>query len=495
MRILAPTILSGLLWAAVIFLPPRVALSPDDRGECTTAVMAGSATASGRPMIWKNRDVSYPNQEIYHFNSQPYSFVSIISAGDTTQAWGGVNEAGFAIEDATNLNTADNVPGADDDGKIIKLALTRCRTVADFQAILDSTQVPGHTQPAIFGVIDTAGGAAIFETFTHSYLRYNAADSALGVLVRANYSYAGNTSGRIGIYRHDRAKMFIENAVRGDSLTAKYICRTVARDLRISNTFDPYPLPYEGQQSGLPYGWISTNGAICRRLSVSGLVVEGVLPGEPVAFSTLWAFPMAVQYGVPIPFWEISHTTPPEVNTDSTAPLCNEGLRIKTLAQHFNGFRDTLDTYVLVDGHGGGVHLTTFPLEDRIFMITDSAMFDWRAQDDPDSAQMTALTFALAHMAYDTMRAWPGPGDLWVTPKAVHNLTLYWVPNVGLRLRWSAVTQDTLNVPITPSGYTIWRYRNRLTVRDSVGFATGTSYIVPEYPGDLSAYYEVTAVR
>lgn len=449
-------------------------------------------------MIWKNRDVSYPDQEIMHFRAQPYSFVSIFTAGDTTQAWGGVNEVGFAIEDATNLNTSDYITGPDDDGKIIKLALTRCRTVADFQTILDSTQVPGHSCPAIFGVIDTAGGTAIFETFAHSYIRYNASDSAaapLGVLVRSNYSYAGNTSGRVGVYRHDRAKFLIERAVQGDSLTARYICRTVARDLRTTTSFDPYPLPYEGQQGGLPRGWISTSGAICRRISVSGLVVEGVLPGEYTAFSTLWAFPMAVQYGVAIPFWEISGITPPEVNGDSTAPLSDEGLRIKTLAQHFNGFRDTLDTYVLVDDHGGGVHLTTFPLEDQIFDIADSAMADWRELEWPDSTRMTALTFALAHMAYDTMHAWPGPGDLWVPPKAVRNLTLYWVPNLGLRLRWSAVRQDTLGVPITPSGYTIWRYRNMLSARDSLGFTTGTSYIVPEFPGDSSAIYEVRTVR
>jgi hypothetical protein len=499
MRPLTLSILSGILWAAVMFTPQRVdPLPSDDRGECTTAVIRGSATANGRPLLWKNRDVSYPDQEIIHFRASPYSFVSIITAGDTTQAWGGVNETGFAVEDATNLNTSDQVAGPDDDGIIIKLALTRCRTVADFQAILDSTQVPGHTQPAIFGVIDSAGGAAIFETFAHSYVRYNASDSAaapLGVLVRSNYSYAGSATGRVGVYRHDRAKLLIENAVQGDTLTAKYVCRTVARDLRTTNTFDPYPLPYEGQQGGLPRGWISTAGAICRRLSVSGLVVEGVLATESARLSTMWAFPMAVQYGVPVPFWEISGITPPQVNGDSVAPLCSEGLRLRTMAQHFAGFRDTLDTYILVDGHGGGVHLTTFPLEDRIFHIADSAVADWRELEEPDSLRMTALTFALAQMAYDTMRAWPGPGDLYVPPRAVPDLTLRWVPGLGLRLRWSPVTQDTLGAEITPAGYSIWRYRQWTSARDSVGFTSGRMFVVPEYPGDSTAIYEVKAIR
>lgn len=501
-RLASTTFTALLLCAGVVCLPILHSSDPAaealDSGGCTTAVIAGSATANGRPMIWKNRDVSHANQAVVHMTGNPYSYVTIITAGDTTQAWGGVNDVGFAIEDATNLNTADNVIGPDDDGKIIKLALQRCRTVADFQTILDSTQVPGHTQPASFGVIDAHGGAALFETFAHSYIRYDASDTAdapYGVLVRANYSYAGNQIGRVGVYRHDRAKMFMENAVRGDSLTAKLIFRTVARDLRTTDAFDPYPLPYQGQQGSLPRGWISVSGAVCRRLTVSGIVVEGVMPGENPRLSTAWICPMPVVAGTAIPFWEISHTTPFEVRGDTTAPLCDEGWRIKNMTQHAPGFRDTLDTNVLVDGHGGGIFLTTFPLEDLIFSRGDSTLAMWRAAGMPDSMASVQLSAELSRMAYDTIRAWPGPGDLWVNPKAVHDLTLWSVQNIGLRLRWSAVTQDTLGNPITPAGYTIWRQRRWTSARDSLGFTTGTSFVVPEYPGDSSAVYEVRAVR
>lgn len=492
--------LSGVLCSLVLAIPWLRTSEPEieDCGGCTTAVIAGSATANGRPLLWKNRDVSYVHQEIMHFHASPHSFVTIITAGDTTNAWGGVNDVGFAIEDATNLNTADIVVGPDDDGKIIKLALTRCTTVNDFQVILDSTQVAGHTCPASFGVVDAFGGAALFETFAHSYIRYDCSDSAdapLGVIVRANYSYAGNASGRVGVYRHNRAKMFIENAVNGDTLTAAYIFRKVARDLRTTDSFDPYPLPYQGQQGSLPRGWISTAGAVCRRLTVSAMVMEGVLPTENPRLSTLWAAPMAMQYGVALPFWEISGTTPPEANGDSTAPLCDEGLRIKAITQHYDGIRDTLDTNVLVDGHGGGVHMMTFPLENQIFERGDSALAVWRAAGMPDSAGMTNLTFELARMAYDTIRAWPGPGDLYVPAKAVDDLTLHWIPETGLRLRWSAVTQDTLGFPCAPSGYSIWRYRTFASTRDSIGFTTGTAFDVPEYSGDTTAYYEIRALR
>lgn len=469
-----------------------------DNGECTTAVMAGRATANGRPLLWKNRDVSQPDQEIVYFNDGLYPYVTIANAYDSSQAWGGVNSNGFAIEDANNWNTQDTVPGPDDDGTIIKLALRTCHTVDEFQTILDSTRIHGHTQPAIFGVIDAQGGASIFETFCHSYLRYDCSDSAdapLGFMVRSNYSYSGSSSGRIGVFRHNRADTLIVRAVRGDSLAAKYMCHTLARDLCNEAIANPYPLPYQAQYGNLPRGWISTYGAICRRLTVSGCVIEGVHVGEDPLLSTLWAFPMAVQYGVAMPFWVASRTTPTQVNGDTTGPLSDVGLRIKTLAQHQPGFHDTLDTNVLVDGHGGGVYATTLPLENRMFQIADSALTVWRAAGSPDSAGMTTISAQLAALAYDSLHDWPRPGQLWVPPRPVTELTAYYIPGTGLRLRWDAVTEDTLGFPITPSGYTIWRCNADTGHLDSMTTVTAAQYTFSLPSDSARGVYLVKARR
>lgn len=195
---------TGIIWRHVVTdqAIPRPE-TPCDWGGCTTAVISESATASGRPLLWKNRDVLQPHQEIVYFNDGQFDYITIANASDSTQAWGGVNSAGFAIEDANNRNTSDTVQGPDDDGRICKLALQTCQTVDDFQAILDSTSVVGHTRPAIFGVIDAEGGAAMFETFPYSYVRYDAddpEDAPDGVLVRSNYSYAGDSTGWHGAY-------------------------------------------------------------------------------------------------------------------------------------------------------------------------------------------------------------------------------------------------------------------------------------------------------
>lgn len=497
----ALVIFSGaLVWLRSSAEADRAAEDFADPGGCTTAVIAGFATANGRPLLWKNRDVSQPHQEIVYFNDGAYDYVTIANAGDSTQAWGGVNSAGFAIEDANNWNTPDTVAGPEDDGLIIKRALQTCRTVSDFQLLLDSTSVVGHTQPAIFGVIDSAGGAAMFETFAHSYVRYDAtdpADAPLGVLTRSNFSYAGSSGGRIGVYRHDRAQDLIEAAVQAGTLDAHYMCRTVARDLRISNSFNPYPLPFEGQTGGLPTGWISTYGAICRRLTVSACVIEGVLAGEHPQLSTLWAFPMAVQYGVALPFWVASQTTPAAVNGDVTGPLCDEGLRIKTLAQHFDGFRDTLDTYVLNDAYGGGVHPTTFPLEDRIFAQADSALAVWRAAGEPHAAEMTLLSARLAQMAYDTLSVWPQAGDLTLPPQPVDGLTSRYIDGAGVRLRWYAVRQNTVGLPVTPTHYDVWAFSSIPFVRaqgEFLGSTPDTVYTIPGVPADVWKYYDVRAI-
>jgi len=449
---------------------------PYGRGGCTTAVVSESATANGRPFLWKNRDVLQPHQEIVYFNDGQFDYITIANAGDSTQAWGGVNSAGFAIEDANNRNTSDTVPGPDDDGRICKLALQTCRTVDDFQAILDSTSVAGHTRPAIFGVIDAEGGAAMFETFSYSYVRYDAddpEDAPNGVLVRSNYSYAGDSTGWHGVYRHDRALALIEAAVNGDTLDAKYICRTVARDLRRSASFDPYPLPYEGCDSTLPWGWIRTYGAISSYLTVSACVIEGVHSGEDPLLATMWSIPMAVHYGVALPFWVASRATPPEVDGETTSPLCNEGLRIKAMAQHAEGFVDRLDTYYLEDGQGGGLLATIYPLEDKFFDRTDSALALWRAANAPDSASMTVLTAQMAAEALAMLGAWPQPGDLCVVPKEVTGLTIHCEPSIGAVLRWEPVMENYCGLPIEPSGYAVWAYDSlpfNSRHADSLGF-------------------------
>ncbi|MGZ5556375.1 MAG: peptidase C45, partial [Candidatus Aminicenantales bacterium] len=51
---------AALIAAGVAFLIQSAA-------PCTLAVMSGKATANGRPLMWKNRDTSDPNNKLMAF--------------------------------------------------------------------------------------------------------------------------------------------------------------------------------------------------------------------------------------------------------------------------------------------------------------------------------------------------------------------------------------------------------------------------------------------
>jgi len=42
---------------------------------CTVAVISGKYTKDGRPLLWKNRDTNYINNQIMFFNEGKYDFM------------------------------------------------------------------------------------------------------------------------------------------------------------------------------------------------------------------------------------------------------------------------------------------------------------------------------------------------------------------------------------------------------------------------------------
>ncbi|MFA4839501.1 MAG: peptidase C45, partial [Candidatus Neomarinimicrobiota bacterium] len=124
--------------------------------ECTTGILSGDVTNSGRPILWKNRDSSFKDNEAAFFSRGGTQFIGIINADDTTQVWAGVNNHGFAIMNAESRDMA--VPGEetrfDDEGVLMKIALIHCQTVLDFENLLISTNETGRAVTSNFGVID-----------------------------------------------------------------------------------------------------------------------------------------------------------------------------------------------------------------------------------------------------------------------------------------------------------------------------------------------------
>ena len=83
------------------FLRPQSLQAENIEDGCTIGVAAGSATADGRPLLWKTRDGSSYNNAIVYVNYKKYNFIRVINAEDWfPHAWMGVNEKGFAILDS-----------------------------------------------------------------------------------------------------------------------------------------------------------------------------------------------------------------------------------------------------------------------------------------------------------------------------------------------------------------------------------------------------------
>lgn len=200
---------------------------------CTSAIISGRCTPDGRPLLWKNRDTATLQNFIDRVEPAQdgnMAFVALFNAGDSLrqEAWAGMNDASFAIMNTASYNLApDTARVRDREGFIMAQALARCRTLADFEMLLDTLPRPLGVQ-ANFGVIDTDGKGAFYETCDTGYVRFLVDDSTSGVLLRTNYSVAGEKDGGYGYIRYDNAARLINPIAAEAKVTPTYLTDTVS---------------------------------------------------------------------------------------------------------------------------------------------------------------------------------------------------------------------------------------------------------------------------
>ena len=388
---------------------PSAERLPASLNECTTGLASGAATPDGRPLLWKNRDVGIADQEFHYVDDGRIPFISITYRGENDQYYGGLNAAGFAVENSNSYNLPGG-PGhngwgyGDDDGFIHMLALATCRTVDDFQALLDSTNVGGRTLNSNYGAIDAFGGAAMFETAGYSYTRCDAADSPEGFLIRSNYSYSGNNpdnpAGSWGGYRHDRAYALWKAAADREELTPAYIFRTVVRDLSIEDA-DPYPLPFDGYVDGFPYGCIPNDEAICRSTTRGVLVVKGIAEGGNPDDALIWAMAGTQLAAMPVPIWVRAGSVPVEMDGAPGSRICDRAIQLSDWIYEGRA----VNTWKLTNPSLSGYWDWLFPVEDYVFAKTA------RFLSSPDFSydRLEAFQSEMAALVADSLEAWNPP--------------------------------------------------------------------------------------
>ncbi len=356
---------------------------------CTAAIISGKATPDGRPLIWKHRDCSHPQNVIRFFNDGKYAFIGLVNAEDEDgeAVWAGYNSAGFVIINTASYNLTaedDTVKLKDREGILMRQALQVCATVDDFNRFLENAAKPLGVE-SNFGVIDAQGGAAWFETGQYTFTMLDVNDPAVapgGYLVHTNYSFTGDPDRGAGHIRFNTAHHLFLQAWQQGNFTVRWILQEASRSLWHSLT------GVDLEQQEFPAGvqkFVHFTDFIPRYSSTSSVVIQGVLPGEEVSLTTMWAivgFPLT---SVTMPLWLAAGDQQPSLvlpGKKGNAPLCEKSLLLKEqLFPVKMGYGSNyMNVSALLNRNGSGILQQLKPLEDEIFDRSFARLDAWRKE-------------------------------------------------------------------------------------------------------------------
>ena len=309
--------------------------------ECTIGVASGKVTSDGRPLLWKNRDISpkYSNNDVRYVKGEKYHFLALMTVGYSNFVWAGSNEKGFCIINSTSRDLSGTNKKGPGNGEFMKLALGNCGSIDEFEKLLMKTNLPGRRTNCNYGVIDATGAAAIFETRNYSYTRFDATNPDIapqGFIVRANFARTSNGKG--GIYRFRRAKQLWEQAIQNDVLNYRTVLTKFARDLADTNGV-PFSLPtLNSSDPDHPYA-IEAYNTINRSSTAAAVVFTGVKNGEDPELTTFWCLLGQPIFSVSAPAWVKANSSPQAFTGDGGSPIRNLSAKLKKVF-YYSRFED-----------------------------------------------------------------------------------------------------------------------------------------------------------
>jgi hypothetical protein len=403
-RQLSSAVLAGSALALAAVLVP---FAPSSALACTTAVVSGSAAPDGRPLLWKNRDISTAANEIVRIEGGRFPLIAVVNCGSRSSIWMGVNSAGLCIENSLTKDLAVEGAKGPGNGGFMLQALQSCATVQEVKSLLEQTDATGRSTTACFGVIDAQGGAALFETAPGSHAMFDANDPEVaphGYIVRSNFSYTGRKftqpptpAALTDVYsgeRYLRASALLED-VGPRSVSAAYLLRRCARDLA-----DADGAPYCGSVNG-PAGTlperIPTANTISRTTTVSFAVFQGVHPGEDPLLTTMWVGLGDPKFTVAVPCWLAAEEIPAELQGKKMSPLCEAAITLRTAS--YLPDENAIRTEGLPE-----LWAEAWALEDATQARVERKLEEWRTTGI-DAASMRALQTSAAEQALAVLQA------------------------------------------------------------------------------------------
>lgn len=349
---------------------------------CTSFIVSGRVTKDGRPLIFKNRDTSGTSNVMVMIQGELYRYVGITGYTDNRprNIWGGHNEVGFAIINtaAYNLNGCKG-DDSDHDGWLMRRALEVCRTMADFEHLLDTLPKPLNVN-SNYGVLDAEGGCAYYETGDSGFVKFDANDpreAPDGYLVRTNHGMTGCRDIDSGVERFMAISDFMAGASRDGKLDCEYLMTNVPRylthGLTKQNLYDELPADENDVRM------IHFTDFIPRYISSSAILIQGVAPGEAPSHTISWtnigwpcgsvAIPLMIEEDVPLPAIV-------QRGEDSKAWLCSKSIeeKLKVFNRKRGNVRDYIDLSKLVNARGTGIVQRSIALEREVFKHAKPAL-------------------------------------------------------------------------------------------------------------------------
>ncbi len=258
---------------------------------CTSAIISGRATRSGRPLLWKHRDTGSTEwNHIEHLKGKRFAYTGLVNSDDKIrkEVWAGANERGFAIMNTASYNMKpDSLKYLPErEGEIMKQALGECANVAEFEDFIKKMTQPRALETN-FGVIDAEGNAAYFEVWDYGYTKYDVNDSIQapnGYIIRSNYSFSGVQDKGKGYIRYQNAEYLMHRAYATGELSAEWIFSSVSRSF-----FNAMLGENLLNGDAATKTWGIDQDYIPRYSSSASVVIEGVAAGESADATTIYS--------------------------------------------------------------------------------------------------------------------------------------------------------------------------------------------------------------
>jgi len=345
---------------------------------CTIGIASGSVTENGKPLIWKTRDrASRPHNQVYYNTNFEINFVSVVDTTETI-CWMGLNDQGFAVLNSAAYDldeTRDN-----NHGYMMQHALGNFSTIQEFENYLIATNGDREAW-GNFAVMDSAGKVSLFEVSNSQYWRYDADNSQNGWLVRTNFSESGG--GDVGLDRYLRSEDIISELVENHELSAKSLFEYNLRDLSDPES-NEVEIPFEGhsQNNGL-YGFFDTRNSITDKSSVSGVVMQGVNPGEDPRLSVMYTALGNPLFTPAVPVFPIGQPSSFLYNENGHALFNTKSLEFKEIF-YSSSTSYLLDTFCLASENNDFLN-EILELEEDVFEDTEELIEQFNLIDFSDS--------------------------------------------------------------------------------------------------------------